>query len=507
MDQTVRPSELSLEQKAYLSSPYGFAKEFLQLPIMDRAERKKVGECRDADQLFYEIFENDAQKRVLDDLDPHNSKVAVRTCNGAGKTTVLIPAATFWFMSVHPRSKVVITSGVDRQVREQLFPALHVHQKRLAGWQWNDASLLAPNGSRCVGFTTRAGGHFEGWHGNKVELYDLLQNDGPLMIIVDEAKSVLQQIFDAIERCTYQRILLASSCGAALGAFHTAFHKDARFWKRHQLAASLCPHADHGKNKELILRRGRQDPLVKSKVDAEFMGAVDGALIQLEWIGRCNETAIAHQPGEPRYYLDFARGGDENVMAEAAGNRTRIVAAWRERDTMKACGEFIRLFRQLGLSPEQVAMRVRGDNHGLGAVMIDRFWELGWNVIRDNAGDGADNKEDYFNHGAETWGEGGKALEKGTWILPDDELLHAQLVSRKTKARSDGRIQLESKEDMAKRGVGSPDRADAILGAIRPLPATQPIQFAGTSGRDFSLLEQMHRQTSENATMAGSQCE
>ncbi len=301
MNAVVSPAELSLQQKEFLASPYGFAKHFLQLPITDSAERRKVGECRDGEHLFYEIFENDGQKRVLDDMDPHGAKVAVRTCNGAGKTTVLIPAATFWFMACHPRAKVVITSGVDRQVREQLFPALHAHQRRLAGWRWNDADLLAPNGARCVGFTTRSGGHFEGWHGNKVELYDLLQHDGPLMIIVDEAKSVQPAIYDAVDRCTYQRLLMVSSCGAALGNFHAAFHQDARFWKRHQLPASLCPHADHDKNKELILRRGREDALVKSKVDAEFMGSVDGALIQLDWLSRCTEEAVAFLDGPPRY--------------------------------------------------------------------------------------------------------------------------------------------------------------------------------------------------------------
>lgn len=506
MDATVKPSELTLEQKQLLASPYGFGKHFLQLPIMDAPVRRKVGECRDGDQVFYDIFENDAQKRILDDLDPHGAKVAARTCNGAGKTTVIIPAATFWFMSVHPRSKVVITSGVDRQVREQLFPALHAQQKRLAGWQWNDADLMAPNGARCVGFSTRAGGHFEGWHGNKVELYDLFQHDGPLMIIVDEAKSVLGPIFDAIDRCTYQRLLMVSSCGAAIGNFHAAFHRDARFWKCHQLPASLCPHADHDKNKELIQRRGREDPLVKSKVDAEFMGSVDGALIQLEWLTRCSESVLTFQDGAPRYYLDFARGGDENVLAEARGNRARIVKAWRDKDTMRACGEIIRLFRELGLTQEAVGQCVRGDNGGLGAVVIDRLWELGWRIIRDNNGDPADNKTDYLNHGAETWGEGANEMDKGLWILPNDEILQAQLVSRKTKPRSDGRVQLESKEEMAARGVGSPDRADAILGAIRKLPQWQPIPFGGTQQRDFSLLEQM-AQESGLGTLAGAQCE
>lgn len=470
--------------------------------------RRKVGECRDGEQLFYEIHDNDSQKRVVDDLDAHGAKVACRTANGAGKTTMLVPTATFWFMAVHPRAKVVITSGVDRQVREQLFPALHAQKKRLGDWRFNDADISAPNGSRCVGFTTRDGGHFEGWHGNKVELYDLLQHDGPLMIIVDEAKSVQPQIYDAIDRCTYQRLLMVSSCGAALGRFHDAFTKDARFWKTHQIDAGLCPHADHEKNKELILRRGLKDPLVRSKVFAEFSGSEEGALIQLDWLARCSPRTVAFRDGPSNYYCDFARGGDENVLAEANGNRVRIVAAWRERDTMRACGEFIRLFRSLGLSQEQVAATVAGDNCGLGAVMIDRLHELGWCIQRDEANAQADDPERYMNRSAETWGEGAKAIEAGQWCIMEDEALTGQLISRKTKPRSDGRIQLESKEDMSKRGLGSPDRADAILGAMRKPKDYRPKNFMHASeGRDWSLIRQLAEEHNVGASLAGAACE
>ena len=126
---TINPATLTTEQKALLTSPYGFGRHILGLPLMDQPLRK-IGECRDGENLFYEIHDNDSQKRVVDDLDAHGSKVACRTANGAGKTTMLVPTATFWFMSVFPRAKVVITSGVDRQVREQLFPALHAQKKQ-----------------------------------------------------------------------------------------------------------------------------------------------------------------------------------------------------------------------------------------------------------------------------------------------------------------------------------------------------------------------------------------
>lgn len=505
----INPADLSPEQKALLASPYGFGKHFLGLPISDASERKKIGECRDGDALFYEIFENDGQKRVVDDLDPHGAKVAAATCNGAGKTTIIIPTATFWFMSLFPRSKVVITSGVDRQVREQIFPSLHAHQKRLGGWNFHDKSIDAPNGSKCVGFTTKDGGHFEGWHGNKEELYDLLQHDGPLMIIVDEAKSVQLPIYDAIERCTYQRLLKVSSCGAAMGRFYDAFNKDGKYFRKHRLPASECPHADHNKNRELIVRRGLNDPLVRSKVFAEFMGSESDAVINIAWLARCTEQTVAFQDGPANYYCDFAAGGDENVFAEKRGNRIRIVAAWRERDTMRAIGEFIRLFRSVGLTPERAAEAVMGDNGGLGHVVIDRMHEVGWRIQRDDGGSAADDKDNYLNRSAECWFEAAKQLERGSVIIPEDDVLRGQMVSRNSKPRSDGRLQLESKEEMAKRGVGSPDRADAVFGVMRKPRSFEPVKFmgGGYDGRDTGFLEQMTQETGVQGTLAGASCE
>jgi hypothetical protein len=66
------------------------------------------------------------------------------------------------------------------------------------------------------------------------------------------------------------------------------------------------------------------------------------------------------------------------------------------------------------------------------------------------------------NRRAEMWSTMKEVLERGRFSLPDDEALQADLVSRGYKHRSDGKLLLESKDDMRKRGVPSPDLADAV---------------------------------------------
>jgi hypothetical protein len=484
-------AELSIEQKAILTSPYGFGKYYLGLPINDHAVERQIGECADGNQRFYPILENDRQKQVVNALEREGSKVSVRTCNGAGKTTVIIPTVALWFMAMFPRGKVVITSGVERQVRGQLFPALAAHRTKLEGWKFNDADITAPNGSMAIGFSTNDGQRFEGWHGNKDALYDLLRHDGPLLIIVDEGKSVAQTIYDAIDRCTYQRLLIASSCGGSIGEFYRSHTSAARFYKTFHIPSSHCPHADHTKNRELILKRGLADPLVRSKVFAEFMEGAEGTIIKAAWLTSLRNNPPAAMDGEQRVFCDFAAGGDENVIAYRRGNRVRVVAAWREKDTMKGCGQFIDHFRKMKITPARCAQIVAGDAGGLGKVMLDRLAELGWVLERVNNGSRARDKA-YANVAAETWYEGAKAIEQGRVVIDDlDDATIAQLTERTGYTNSAGVLHVEAKEDMKARGLDSPDRADALLGAMKEARPCDPIPFVGGFEPDTGLIEQM----------------
>jgi hypothetical protein len=55
-----------------------------------------------------------------------------------------------------------------------------------------------------------------------------------------------------------------------------------------------------------------------------------------------------------------------------------------------------------------------------------------------------------------------RALEAGRFSLPDSDSLQADLITTGYKFDSAGRLLLESKQDMRKRGVGSPAEADAV---------------------------------------------
>jgi hypothetical protein len=95
-----------------------------------------------------------------------------------------------------------------------------------------------------------------------------------------------------------------------------------------------------------------------------------------------------------------------------------------------------------------------------------RFAENGWRVRRVNNGATADNADAYANRGAEIWFDGCTKIERQQVVLPNDLELVAQLTSRLGWPNGKGRLELEGKQAMRARGLGSPDRADSVLGAM-----------------------------------------
>ncbi len=97
---------------------------------------------------------------------------------------------------------------------------------------------------------------------------------------------------------------------------------------------------------------------------------------------------------------------------------------------------------------------------------MDRLQEEGFFLQRISNGSPTKRADIHFNISAEWWSIVGQLIERRQIFIPNDEKLIAQLTSRRKLYDSKSRERLESKADLAARGVESPDRADALIGAI-----------------------------------------
>lgn len=399
----------------------------------------------------------DWQRRVLRDLEQRDCRVALRAANGSGKTSTVIASILIWHALVFPRSIAVTTAGVFRQVESQLWPSLRNHIAKLGGaWEVTSGEIryLHANGntSRIIGYSATDPGRAEGWHAEDHEYH-------PLLMVVDEAKTVADPLFEAISRCQPTRLLIASSPGGTSGAFYRAFTKEANMWSKHAVTAFDCPHITQNQIDEVIQRYGEKHPLTRSMIYGEFVDiGLESLVINLTQLQNCHNTPPRFKPGVRIAGVDFAAGGDQNVICISDGNKILPMIAWREKDTMAAVGRFIVEFKKAGLE----ANNIYADASGMGMVMCDALAESGWVVNRVNFGATAYDNNAYTNRSAEMWYGMAKKIEDAEIILPEDEDLTAQLTCRRTITNSKGKLGVESKDSMRARGIASPDRADAL---------------------------------------------
>ena len=383
---------------------------------------------------------------------------SVVAANGSGKTARLVAPLVLWFLHEFPRGQCIFTSGSWMQIEKQLWGAVKVYQHRFPHWRFMSEELRTPEGGYAFGFSTDNPGRAEGHHpkiGGDVD---------PVFLIIDEAKTVPDSIFEAFDRCTRKMELWVSSPGAPRGQFYDSFHKNSSLYKTIRVPSTDCAHISAEKRELDRIKYGESHPLYRSKHLAEFTEDFDRLVLAPDLL----RNALDAQPkpnahGEIVAFCDFAAGRDENVLAIRRGSHSRIVRAWQERDTVQAAREFIQMFQAEGLTAGQIW----GDADGLGTGFCDQFAEMGWHINRFHGGKPASDKDEYANLIAQVWHVASREIERGRIHVGElDPTTFSQITTRKSEWNETGKLRVESKEKMAAKSMKSPDRADALLACI-----------------------------------------
>jgi hypothetical protein len=156
------------------------------------------------------------------------------------------------------------------------------------------------------------------------------------------------------------------------------------------------------------------------------------------------------------YGVDVARfGQDETVIVRKAGNKITFEDAFVKKDLMTTAGKIVKVVGR------DKAVPIKVDSIGVGAGVVDRLREQGYNVIEVIGSASPKNVKAYRNKRAENYFQLRELLP--SLALPDDEKLRAQMMAIRYRVLSDGHILIESKEELRKRGLASPDRLDAVV--------------------------------------------
>jgi len=456
---------------------------------------------------------SDVEKRIIESVRD-NARTAVKSCHSSGKTYTAARAVV-WFLNSFQPSIVLTTAPTWRQVNSLLWGEIRA-MHRSATCAMRAQPLKTPKleyGDKwyAAGISTDEPDRFRGVHQLNI------------LIIADEASGVSDAIFEEIRGLmasgSVVRLLLLGNPTRPQGEFYEAFNSKRPLYNTLTIDAFDTPNLAPLKaefeslgtkvEKVALLRAapvivpylvspswvadaleefGEDSAFWASRVRGNFPPESPDQLIPLGWI----EAAMDRWddlPPESRWWEDLqqarllpietgcdiaGKGDAESVFVSRSGGvEAPIYLPGKHASTMDTTGWVMQY------ADKTSSKITRIDADGIGAGVYDRAREQKLKgVTAFHGGEKANNPERFINRRAEAYWNLRTRYEEGTIASARDSKKTGQLSSLKYKLDSKGRIQVESKDDMRKRGLVSPDRADAEMMAFarggKPATAVKP---------------------------------
>ncbi|HHW90762.1 MAG TPA: hypothetical protein GX745_07675, partial [Clostridiales bacterium] len=183
-------------------------------------------------------------------------------------------------------------------------------------------------------------------------------------------------------------------------------------------------------------------------------------VIKEEWTRQAKLTPLLPYERQPRVIsVDVARYGDDTtVIYLLEGTDIKEEKILSQKDTMTTAAEVAIFANQ-----NKPIMLIGVDTIGVGAGVADRLRQLGYDVIDINSSERSQYPDKFKNLRAEMWWTAAENFADNnirlTW--KDEDLIDE--LTAVTYEIKNGRIQIESKDDLKTKLGRSPDKADAYI--------------------------------------------
>lgn len=404
------------------------------------------------------------QVEFLTAIAEGHRRISIRSGHGVGKSTGASWAMLWYLLTRYP-VKVVVTAPTSAQLYDALFAELKRWVKELPPVL---NSLLEVKAER-IELKASPTEAFISARTSRAEQPEALQgiHSDNVLLIADEASGVPEQVFEAaagsMSGHNAATILLGNPVRSS-GFFYDTHNRLKGEWWTRRVSCVDSPRVSAAYVAEMGSRYGEESNAYRIRVLGEFPRSDDDTIIPMELLEAAQFRDVAPTKTAPMFWgLDVARfGSDSSTLCKRKGNViTEPVRRWRNLDLMQLCGAVVAEYEALPFDERPVEILV--DSIGLGAGVVDRLRELklparGINVSESPAMGGT-----YRNLRAELWHKAKAWLEKRDCKIPKDDDLVAELATVRYKFTSNGKVQVESKDEIRKRGLASPDKADAFV--------------------------------------------
>lgn len=450
---------------------------------------------------------DDWQESVGIDVVAGERRISIRSCHNVGKSTILAIIA-IWFLLTRFRCKVVMTAPTTSQLYDALFAETKSWFARMPGpiqaiYDVKSDTIEMRDTreqklSQDVFLSARTSSK------EKPEAMQGVHSDYVLLII-DEASGVDDAVFNAAggsmasENVTQ---ILTGNPTRLGGTFYRSFRKRgfAEKFKRYHVGYGVETRITedgvhhYGSTRitkeyaeEVAAEHGIESNEYKVRVLGEFGDLAQDSYIKAKAVEAAMQRDVTVPFGvRPVWIVDPARyGQDDTALGERRGPVIPWIDSKHGQNTMEVAGWIVSKYNEASTADRPSHIIV--DVIGIGAGVADRLRELASDqgndfnptIVDVNVSESPiDPQAKCVRLRDELWKRfKEKFLPRGK--LPEDDQLLEDLTLLTYTYTSDGRLKIESKEELRKRGEKSPDKGDvAVMSMIADDYATVSIPGA-----------------------------
>lgn len=435
----------------------------LDEPVLFRSERRQ-NRMKPSRQFRY-------LDRWIESIEPagyseHCRCVSVSAADGLYLTndfivthnTTCLAWVMLWAVVCFPDVKVPCTAPTGHQLKDVLWSEVTKWRDRMLPL-WRDEVTITNNEVRLDGTQ-----NFSVARTGRKDRPEALQgmHATNMFFLIDEASGIDDAVFEVARGALSTRgarVVMAANPTRSTGYFYNAFHKNRDYWDLLTFSCEDSPHVSPKYVEEMESEYGRESDVFKVRVLGEFPSGGDLQFISTDAVNKAMG----------RYYrkedFDFAPvilgcdvawfGGDSSVIWLRQGLHARQLFRVQGCELATFAGKIAALEDEYG------ADAVFVDATGVGAGVVSNLRQMGRDPFPVMLGGSASNKA-YYNKRAECWGLMRAWLTDEQGWIPDDDRMRDDLTGPYYGYDAAGKLQLERKQDMKKRGLHSPDDADAL---------------------------------------------
>lgn len=414
--------------------------------------------------------------RAFDGVNPVDPiQFGIASGHGIGKSA-LSSWIILFVMSTRPYSKGIVTANTGDQLRTKTWSELGKWRRLCLTGHWFEYN----NGRGSMSMYHRE--NCETWRvdaqtcreENSESFAGLHAASSTPWYLFDEGSAVPDKIYEVAEGGKTDGEPMHFVFGNPTrnsGKFARIFGADSHRWITKQIDSRTAKMTNKKLMKEWIDDYGIDSDFVRVRVLGKFPKAGDMQFIPQDIVTLAASRTVRYLDDDPLICgVDVARGGADNNMIQfrrgfdAKSEKAYRIPGEKTRDSMKLVSKLCDIFDRH--KPNVIFL----DSGGMGGPIGDRLRQLGYPVIDVGFGDNAADEKLYKSRTAEMWGRMRNWLFAGGCIK-DHPVLESDLTNRLYDHNDKNQLLLERKKDMKKRGLASPDWADALgLTFAEPVP-------------------------------------